>query len=258
MRAQQCYGQAANERAAGRTPAATKECRRCKACKPAEEFYASKMTADGLQSYCKACYALAAQQRRARIAAEGGAPERAEHEHAGVERHMHEQARPCALRMTQALCVWCCGCATPPARCRRVQRCGRARREHAGIARMSRRTPKPSREARRELRCLLKRTEHEAQAVNVTSAARCSAGTSAMLAAAAVHRGLCSRSAASQEKLTAFKPVRRMESVTCAGSAPRPGSGDGARRHRAGTAAAGHNAAAPPGAGVAAGEMECM
>ena len=94
MRAQQCYGQAANERAAGRTPAATKECRRCKACKPAEEFYASKMTADGLQSYCKACYALAAQQRRARIAAEGGAPERAEHEHAGVERHMHEQARP--------------------------------------------------------------------------------------------------------------------------------------------------------------------
>ena len=56
------------------------------------------MTADGLQSYCKACYALAAQQRRARIAAEGGAPERAEHEHAGVEPHMHEQARPCALR----------------------------------------------------------------------------------------------------------------------------------------------------------------
>lgn len=94
VRAQQCYGQAANERAAGRTPAATKECRRCKACKPADDFYASKMTADGLQSYCKACYALAAQQRRARIAAEGGAPERAEHEHAGVERHMHEQARP--------------------------------------------------------------------------------------------------------------------------------------------------------------------
>lgn len=97
VRAQQCYGQAANERAAGRTPVATKECRRCKACKSAEEFYASKMTADGLQSYCKACYALAAQQRRARITAEGGAPERAEHEHAGVERHMHEQARPCAL-----------------------------------------------------------------------------------------------------------------------------------------------------------------
>ncbi|KAK9846477.1 hypothetical protein WJX81_004944 [Elliptochloris bilobata] len=87
----QCYGQAANERSAGRIPAADKECRRCKASKPAANFYHSKMTADGLQSYCKACYALAAQQRRARIAEAGGAPERPEHEHAGIEQHMHHE-----------------------------------------------------------------------------------------------------------------------------------------------------------------------
>jgi hypothetical protein len=101
-RAQQCYGQAATERAAGRVPAADKECRRCKVSKPAADFYASKMTADGLQSYCKACYALAAQQRRMRIAEAGGAPGGAEHASAGLEPHAHaEQVRhlPVPLRL---------------------------------------------------------------------------------------------------------------------------------------------------------------
>jgi len=98
-RAQQCYGQAATERAAGRVPAADKECRRCKVSKPAADFYASKMTADGLQSYCKACYALAAQQRRMRIAEAGGAPGGAEHASAGLEPHAHaEQVRRFPVR----------------------------------------------------------------------------------------------------------------------------------------------------------------
>jgi len=51
--AQACYSQAAEERSAGRIPAETKECRRCHETKGKADFYHSKMTADGLQSYCK-------------------------------------------------------------------------------------------------------------------------------------------------------------------------------------------------------------
>lgn len=50
---QACYSQAAEERSAGRVPAETKECRRCHETKGKADFYHSKMTADGLQSYCK-------------------------------------------------------------------------------------------------------------------------------------------------------------------------------------------------------------
>ena len=50
---QACYSQAAEERSAGRIPAETKECRRCHETKGKADFYHSKMTADGLQSYCK-------------------------------------------------------------------------------------------------------------------------------------------------------------------------------------------------------------
>ena len=52
--AQTCYSQAAEERSAGRVPAESKECRRCHETKGKADFYHSKMTADGLQSYCKA------------------------------------------------------------------------------------------------------------------------------------------------------------------------------------------------------------
>lgn len=52
---QACYSQAAEERSAGRVPAETKECRRCHETKGKADFYHSKMTADGLQSYCKVC-----------------------------------------------------------------------------------------------------------------------------------------------------------------------------------------------------------
>ena len=52
-RAQTCYSQAAEERSAGRVPAESKECRRCHETKGKADFYHSKMTADGLQSYCK-------------------------------------------------------------------------------------------------------------------------------------------------------------------------------------------------------------
>lgn len=63
---QTCYTEAANQRSAGRAPAETKRCRRCGSTKEAADFYISKMTADGLQSYCKACYAVASAQRRSR------------------------------------------------------------------------------------------------------------------------------------------------------------------------------------------------
>ena len=53
MAEQACYSQAAEERSAGRVPAETKECRRCHETKGKADFYHSKMTADGLQSYCK-------------------------------------------------------------------------------------------------------------------------------------------------------------------------------------------------------------
>jgi hypothetical protein len=39
-------------------------CRRCGISKPSSEFYKSKMTADGLQSYCKYCYKITAAQSR--------------------------------------------------------------------------------------------------------------------------------------------------------------------------------------------------
>ena len=55
MCGQACYSQAAEERSAGRVPAETKECRRCHETKGKADFYHSKMTADGLQSYCKVC-----------------------------------------------------------------------------------------------------------------------------------------------------------------------------------------------------------
>ena len=67
---QACYSQAANERSAGRAPAETKRCRRCGNTKEAADFYVSKMTADGLQSYCKACYAVASAARRNRVSHE--------------------------------------------------------------------------------------------------------------------------------------------------------------------------------------------
>ncbi len=38
--------------------------RRCTVSKPGTEFYKSKMTADGLQSYCKHCYKLTSAQTR--------------------------------------------------------------------------------------------------------------------------------------------------------------------------------------------------
>lgn len=63
---QACYTDAANQRSAGRAPAETKRCRRCGNTKEAADFYVSKMTADGLQSYCKACYAVASAARRTR------------------------------------------------------------------------------------------------------------------------------------------------------------------------------------------------
>ena len=63
---QACYTEAANQRSAGRAPAETKRCRRCGSTKEAADFYISKMTADGLQSYCKACYAVASAARRSR------------------------------------------------------------------------------------------------------------------------------------------------------------------------------------------------
>lgn len=50
---QACYSAAAEERSAGRVPAESKECRRCHETKGKADFYHSKMTADGLQSYCK-------------------------------------------------------------------------------------------------------------------------------------------------------------------------------------------------------------
>lgn len=58
MLGQACYSQAAEERSAGRVPAETKECRRCHETKGKADFYHSKMTADGLQSYCKVWHAL--------------------------------------------------------------------------------------------------------------------------------------------------------------------------------------------------------
>ena len=39
-------------------PAESKECRRCHETKGKADFYHSKMTADGLQSYCKVCTRL--------------------------------------------------------------------------------------------------------------------------------------------------------------------------------------------------------
>lgn len=65
---QSCYTDAANARSAGRARAETKRCRRCGSTKEAQDFYVSKMTADGLQSYCKACYAVASAARRGRNA----------------------------------------------------------------------------------------------------------------------------------------------------------------------------------------------
>lgn len=61
---QTCYSQAATERSEQREVAPEKQCRRCRETKGANDFYHSKMTADGLQSYCKACYASAAANRR--------------------------------------------------------------------------------------------------------------------------------------------------------------------------------------------------
>ncbi|WP_020142321.1 hypothetical protein [Terracoccus sp. 273MFTsu3.1] len=34
----------------------TKHCSRCDTTKPIDEFYANKATADGVQTYCKACW----------------------------------------------------------------------------------------------------------------------------------------------------------------------------------------------------------
>jgi len=38
--------------------------RRCNITKASSEFYKSKMTSDGLQSYCKHCYKITAAQTR--------------------------------------------------------------------------------------------------------------------------------------------------------------------------------------------------
>ena len=54
------------ERTAARTAVDSKPCRRCQEVKGAEEFYKSKQTADGLQSYCKACCAQTSQGRRSK------------------------------------------------------------------------------------------------------------------------------------------------------------------------------------------------
>ncbi len=44
----------------------SKLCRRCQGVKGAAEFYSSKQTSDGLQSYCKVCYAQTSQGRRSK------------------------------------------------------------------------------------------------------------------------------------------------------------------------------------------------
>ena len=57
---------AAQERTAARTGMDSKACRRCQEVKGAEEFYGSKQTVDGLQSYCKLCSAQTSQGRRSK------------------------------------------------------------------------------------------------------------------------------------------------------------------------------------------------
>ena len=56
----------AQERTAVRSAVDSKVCRRCQGVKGAGEFYTSKQTSDGLQSYCKVCYAQTSQGRRAK------------------------------------------------------------------------------------------------------------------------------------------------------------------------------------------------
>jgi len=59
-------GASAQERTAGRSAVDSKLCRRCQGVKGADEFYSSKQTSDGLQSYCKVCYAQTSQGRRSK------------------------------------------------------------------------------------------------------------------------------------------------------------------------------------------------
>ena len=44
---------------------AAQVCRRCRAEKPASEFYKNRLMLDGLYSHCKSCYQAAASVRRA-------------------------------------------------------------------------------------------------------------------------------------------------------------------------------------------------
>ena len=71
---QTCYSAAATERSQQREVVPEKQCRRCHETKMAVDFYGSKMTTDGLQSYCKACYASAAANRRRQSASGQGDP----------------------------------------------------------------------------------------------------------------------------------------------------------------------------------------
>ncbi len=56
----------AQVRTAVRSAVDSKACRRCQGVKGADEFYVSKQTSDGLQSYCKVCYAQTSQGRRSK------------------------------------------------------------------------------------------------------------------------------------------------------------------------------------------------
>ena len=75
-----CHGEVARERAERRSGSSggddsgplSRECGRCCSTKPRSEFHGSSASADGLQSYCKACTADKAAERRMREAAKGG------------------------------------------------------------------------------------------------------------------------------------------------------------------------------------------